>query len=202
MPGPTPITSDFRLTFQYTADLLPHKSQHYLTCNPSGDASGYDTAPRSGFSPVGVSTLETEFFTRIAPFYDPTWCTFDTWTLDIRIGTIWNFVASGVTAVVPTGSGTFEKANQLCVSGKDLQSKNLPRYIYEGLFGTAAKINSPAAGSASFKALINYWYNTQGTATDISAYAWFSSRNNQIPVRWLAGVIDTNEKLRRIRNIK
>jgi len=190
------------VTFKYTVAQLQHKAEHYLNVNPSGEASGYDTQPWTGFAPVGVSTLEAEFFAKIAPFYKSTDTTFDSWELWNRTGTIWNFVSGGAASVGPSGAGAAQAANGYCISGKMNGGRRMNRFIYEGSFGTAQKVSSYAGISAASQALVDYYFNPGNTAVDASAFAWFSSKDEWNPTRWLAVVIDTNEKLRRVRGLK
>jgi len=202
MSGPTPITADWRLTFLYTVSLFQHKIRHYLDVVASADPTGYDTQPRGGFANAGVSTLEARYFTRLAPFYRTADATFDGYLLETRSGTTWVYVASGVATVAPSGSTPFERANQVCFSGRDSNNKALPRYLYEGAFGTATKLSSADALGANARALVNYYWNVDAGDDELDAYAWSFSRDQKYAQRWLAWVVDTNEKLRRLRRIK
>lgn len=199
---PTPITAAFRLIFRYTVASIVHKAQFYCQLAPSADPSGYSTNFRSGFSSVGVSTLADRFFTVIAPFYKPSDTSFDSWELLQRSGTVFVHVSSGVPTVVPSGSIPFQTANQYCIAGKSLGNRNFPRYIYEGAFGTALKITSVAGLTSPARVLVNYYFDPDHGAVNTDAFVWSTARSGDFADRWLASVVDTNEKLRRVRRIK
>jgi hypothetical protein len=202
MSGPTTITATHRVTFFYTVAALQHKSQHYCHAVASGDSSGFDIDVRAGFSNVGFSLLPDEFFTMIAPFYKSTDTTFDKGILEERTGTTYVFKAQVNATVTPSGSAVAEPANGFCISGKSDDNRNFPKYIYEGAFGTVQKVSNIAGLSGASQELVNYFFNVLADAINKDAWAWEVSRANNLPLRWLAAVIDTNEKLRRIRHLK
>lgn len=200
--APTPLLATFRLIFRYTVAAVVHKAQFYLPTVPSLDISGYNTNPRGGFAGVGVSTLGNAFFTIIAPFYRPADTSFDSWELLERVGSVWAFRSAGAITVVPTGTIAYQPANQYCIAGKDTGNKNLPRYVYEGAFGTALKITSVGGLVSVARAMVNYHFDPDHGAINTDAFAWSYSRGLQYANRWLSSVVDTNEKLRRVRRIK
>lgn len=202
MPGPTPITSPYLVRFLYTVDHLQHKANFYCDLVPSGDSSGYNTVPRGGFSAVGISVACDQFFDLLAPFYDDADTTFDGFTIWQRVGTTYDFLSSGSTSVAGSATGAYEKANALCVAGRDIQNQFLPFYIYEGRFGVAFKGNSAGSLGSSVRALAGGIYNIDDDALDEEPWAWSHSRDQWFRKRWLSVVVDTNEKLRRERGLK
>lgn len=200
--APTPLTANWRVTFKYTVDNFTHKAQYYLETSLSADPSGFNTLPRPGFAPVGVSTLGDRFFGVIAPFYAPADTTFDSWELWGRSGTVFVFLSAGAISSIPTGTVAYQKANGYCVAGKDDDNKNMPHYMYEGAFGTALKVRSVAGLVSAARLYVNYHFNPDVVATDTDAYAWSESRGGALADRWLAAIVDTNESLRRKRGIK
>lgn len=199
---PTPITADYKLQMVYSVDSLQHKQQNYCDVVASADPSGWDLVHAFGGTNVGLQTAVDLFFTRIAPFYNTAWSSFDGWVLLGRTGTEFEYVDSGVTTVAPSGSNAMEKANGVCISGKDYHRENMPFYLYEGAFGSANKYTAVGALGASARALVNYVFNPDGTAAAAAAYYWRISRGKFPTKRWLAWITDTNEKLRRVRGIK
>jgi len=202
MSGPTPITAPYRLTFAYTVALFEHKARFYCDAHPSGDPSGFDVGVRAGFTDPGVSTLGERFFLRMAPFYNVASTSFNSWLLELRSGTVWVFASSGTITQAPTGAGSVELANQVAITGKATDNTNYPRYVYEGTFGTAAKFVAAGALNANARALANYYYDLDGADINTDAWAWALTRGGAFAQRWLAWVVDTNEKLRRERRIK
>jgi hypothetical protein len=202
MSGPTPITAPYRVIFKYTVDRLQHKKQSYLECSASADPSGFDTVPRTGFSPAGVSTLGERLFLRMAPFYDPAVTSFDSWQLEQRTGLSWIFISSGTITQVPTGSGGYEIANAVAITGNGGPNRRFNRFLYEGKFGSATRYTAPNSLASVARALVNHFWNIDGTCIDTDAWAWEVQRGNNFPVHWIAWVTDTNEKLRRLRRIK
>jgi len=200
--GPTPITAPYRLRLLYTTTLFQHACQGFCDVVASADPSGWDLEQVFGGSSIGLQTAVDLFFTKIAPFYNPSWAAFDGWVLEVRSGTQFFFVDSGVTSVVPTGASAFEIANGLTLSGKDDDQRNMPFFIYEGSFGSATKISAPGALGTPARALMNYVFNADATAAAASMYFWRQARSGAPAKRWLAWVTDTNEKLRRERRIK
>lgn len=202
MPGPTPLIADYRISMQYTCQGFQHKTRFFVGVSPSADPSGYDLVQTHSGANVPTTSAVTQFFTRLAPFYDPSWASFDGFLLEHRTGTTWNYLASGTTGVSPAATQPFEAANQLALTGKDSTNKNAPTYLYEGAFGRAFKGNSPGALGTALRALTNDVWNIDGTASANGAWHYKLSRGGNYMQRWLADVIDTNEKLRRVRRIK
>lgn len=202
MSGPTPIAAPYRLSFLYTVGTFQHKTRFFLNVDPSGDSSGFDTVPRSGYATVGLSIAVNTLYTLMAPFWANADTDFDFAVLEQRVGTTYVFVNNVTTTVTPTGTGAFQPANQTCFSGKSSAQRNAPVYFYEGIFGQANKISSPASLSGALAAMADALWNVFGTAADDSPYVWSVDRGNAVRKRFLAYVVDTNEKLRRIRRIK
>jgi hypothetical protein len=157
---------------------------------------------RPGFANAGVQDAVDAFFTLAAPFYNVDQTTFDGWLLESLDGGEYVFVAAGTTTAVPGTDADFEIANGLCLSGKESDNSFMPMYLYEGQFGRAFKYASPDSLASVLRALTNAVWNVDGTATDVDQYAWRRSRNGLFGQRWLADIVDTNEKLRRVRRIK
>ena len=199
--APTPVSAPNLLVARYTVAGFNHKAQMYCEAIPSADPSGYDLIGRPALGNVGFSTLADPFFTVIAPFYTLVDCTFNSIELWERIGGSYVFQASQVTAVTPTLGGFYQPAAGFDVVGKSQDQRNLHFYIYEGPFGITGKITNYAGASANVKGLIDYHFNTQGAAVATDAWNWRLSRGHWRPDRWLAGVIDSNQKLRRMRRI-
>lgn len=202
MTGPTPILATHKAVFKYTVGALQHKAQMYCNAIASLDPSGYDLVGRPGSTNVGFSTVVDPFYTAIAPFFTLADVTFDQAELWQRVGSTYVFVDAETTAVTPTLGGFFQPATGFDVVGKVTSNSTEHFYIYEGPFGIAAKITSYGGASANVKALINYLFNVAGGGFAYDAYSWRVSRGGFYAHRWLAGVIDTNEKLRRMRGIK
>lgn len=200
--APTPLTAPYRLVMKYTVNTFLHKQQNYVDVVPSGDPSGYDLLDQRGGSPIGLQTGVDAFFTKIAPFYNPAWSSFDGWLLEARVGTAFVFLAAGITTVVPTSAGNFEIANGLVITGKDDDNRIMPAMLYEGTFGGAVRVTAAAGLTVASRALMNYFFNPDGTAAATAAWFWRGSRSMVPAQRWIAWVVDTNEKLRRARRIK
>jgi hypothetical protein len=174
----------------------------YLSCTPSADASGYNTVARSGYAAVGVSTIVDPWFTKMKPFYDPPAATFDGFQLDANVAGAWVYVWSVATAVVPTGAAGYEKAFGVCIMGKSTDNKNMPVYLYEADLGLPTKFTDYASLGANAQALVNAVFNVAGGAANVDPVAWRKSRGSFYSQRWVSWVVDTNEKLRRVRRIK
>jgi hypothetical protein len=198
----TPLTVPNRLVFKYTVNGLQHVCQLYATLVGSGDATGYDAVARPAYVNPGCSGLCDAFFNAVKAFYKPANCSFDVMEGQIRVGTAWSFLFAVTPTVAPTGAGTPENAFGLVLAGKDVAHRNLPAMLYEGDFGSPAKFTAYAPRSAVEKALIDYFWNVGGGVGNTAAYVWRQSRGGQIPQRWISWVVDTNEKLRRVRGIK
>src|SRR5882724_1786548 len=119
--APQPVSAVFKITFRYTASTFIHACRFYCECVASGDASGNDVVHKAGATNQGVSTLDTAFFTAIAPFFNPANDSFNSMTLEQRLvpTQAWQYLYSKATAVVPTGANTPKPAMGLCLSGKD-----------------------------------------------------------------------------------
>lgn len=202
MPGPTPISASHRLTFLYTVNSFQHKNQNYCDAVASADPTGWSLRTRDGITLEGISNIQTAFFIRIAPFYDPADTSFDGWLLEVYFGGAYYFVAAGATTTVPTGGGLSNAAMGWDTTGKSSSQKTMHNYLYEGNFRFPNKVSGYTALNAAEKAVIDWSFDTQATGNAALAYAWRMSRGATFAVRWLAAVWDTNEKLRRLRGIK
>lgn len=202
MTGPTPIFATHKMVFKYTVAGMQHKAQMYCDAVASADPMGYDLVGRPAVGNVGVSTVIDPFFTAVANLFTLADTTFDVAELWKRVGTTYVFLASAVPTVSPALGGFYQPATGFDVVGKASSNSTFHFYVYEGPFGIATKITSYAGASANVKLLINYLFNAAGTATAVMAWNWRVSRGGFFAGRWLAGVIDTNEKLRRMRGIK
>ncbi len=202
MPGPTPLTALYRVTFKYTVSLFQHKTRMYINVVASGDPSGYNTVPRPAYPAVGVSLLADAFFLPLTPYFGNANSTFDGILLEHRDGTEWVPLWSGGTVRTPGFVGYGIAAMMYTVSGKDQINRAIPAYIYEGKNVGIDKLSSYTALDANAKALVDYFYDTTGALLGAAAYAWRISRGGSYASRWLALVFDTNEKLRRLRHIK
>lgn len=201
MPGPTPITATHKVIWHYTVDNLAHKQQMYCEAIPSADPSGFSLAVQSG-TPQGFSTVVDPYFTLLAPFFEAAVTGFSSAELWVRVGTIYSFLVSVTTTVAPSGTAAYNKAMGFDIVGKDADNKNLHAYIYEGAFGFSDKWVSLAGQPAGVVSLVNALLNATSTPAATAPWFWRQSRGGIYGKRWLAGVIDTNEKLRRIRGIK
>lgn len=202
MTGPTPIVATHKAIFRYTAGGLQHKAQMYCDAAPSADPSGYELAGRPLLGNPGFSTVVDPFFTAIANFFTLADCTFDAGELWERVGTSYHYLTTWVPTVSPALGGFVQFATGFDVVGKDVHNENIHFYIYEGPFGIATKITNYAGATTNVKNLIDYLFNVGGGAVLTDAWNWRQSRGDVPAKRWLAGVIDTNEKLRRVRRIK
>jgi hypothetical protein len=202
MPGPTPITASHRVTFLYTVAGLQHHQRNYCTAIASADPTGYDLVGVQIPGGVPLSTVADPLFTKLAPFYKNNNCTLDGLILEHRSGTTWIFDASTPTAAGPAvGSGNV-LASGFCLSGKDTTNQNFPVYFYEGIESGPVKSNSFGALSGAEQALIDAYWNTGGGGVAVDPWNWRLSRGTAHPQRWLALVVDSNEKLRRLRRLK
>jgi hypothetical protein len=200
--GPTPITATHLAVAHYTVGALAHKIQMYCDAVGSTDPSGFDLIGRASLGNVGFSTLADPLFTVLAPFFTAVDVVFQDLQLFVRVGTTYIPLYTQATTVTPSLGGFFQPATGFDVVGKDKNNRNFHFYIYEGPFGIATKIVSYAGASANVKGLIDYLFHVGNTAVATDAYNWRRSRGDKESDRWLAGVIDTNEKLRRLRGIK
>lgn len=202
MSGPTPISASHRLTFLYTVNSIQHKQQNYCDAVASGDPTGWSVRGRDLVTLEGISNIQTSFFLKIAPFYDPADTSFDGWKLEVYFGGAYLFAAAGVTTTVPTGGGLSNAAMGWDMSGKSTDSKNMHAYLYEGNFRFPTKISGYSSLNTAEKAVVDFFWDTQNTGSADKAYFWRMSRGATYSGRWLAAIWDTNEKLRRLRGIK
>jgi hypothetical protein len=199
---PGPLTPTFRLVFNYTVSNLAHKAQLYCDCVASGDVSGFDVHQRASLGDAAVSDVSDALWGYMAPFFKSTDTQFGSVIVQERTGTIWNFVGSYSTAVTPSGSTAFAPAFGFVVSMKSVGNQNMPFSMYEGPFGSPSKTISFGALSGAAQDLIDALTNTNGGAVSGDPYNWRLSRSGGYAGRWIAEIVDTNEKLRRIRGIK
>lgn len=197
-----PLTVGYRITFLYTIDGIQHRCHNYCELVSSGDSLGYNVVVRPGYSNAGLSGIISPFFNIFKSYLDPAVASFDGIEVHQRSGTNWVFLLAAATTVVPTGSSGYEKANGFCVSLKDTDNLRLPAYLFEGTFGSANKNTAYAGLGTGEKAIIDYFGAVGSAGFNVYAYAWRRSQNGKFVQRWLADVIDTNEKLRRLRGIK
>ncbi len=200
--GPTPITAPYRLRMLYTVDSFQHSQGNLCDVVASADPSGWDLVNDRGGSNIGLQDAVDEFFTRIAPFYDDAWAAFDGWVLESWVDPQYFYLDSGIVSISPSGSGAMEIANGLTISGKSTDQKNQPFMIYEGMFGSATKVNAAGALGSNARSLMNYVFNADVTAAPEAAWFWRVSRGNFPSKRWLAWITDTSETLRQARRIK
>jgi hypothetical protein len=198
---PTPITPLHRVTFKYTSLLLPHKQQAYCNAVPSGDSTGFDLEGRVALGNVGLSLIADAFFTTWAGAYKSSDSSFEGWELWERIGTNYVFVTGGGTSITPSGGAANSPAMGWCVSGKDVDNKEFPAYMYEGQFGGTQKFLSYPALNAFEKELADYYFAVGRAGTTTDAYNWRMARGAGRSARWLSHVIDSNQKLRRVRHL-
>jgi len=198
----TPLIPSFRLTFPYIVDGFAHAFHYYLLASPSVDASGYNTVSRSGFANTGVSTLPARVWTYISPYWKAADTTFGNAHLDRLTFGAWVPVWTEANAITPAGSAAREFAAGLTVFMKSTDNLKMPIVFYELPMGIPNKFISYASLDAVTKGIVDDYANHSGTAGVLSPYAWRVSRNATYTDRWLSVVTDTNEKLRRKRNIK
>lgn len=200
--APSPTVATDRLVFRYSITGVHHRQTCYFLAqaNPA-DPSGQDAVLRGGAGVRGVSTLCDPFFNAIKASFTPA-TSFDGMTLEQSLAGSWIPVYTQPTLVVGTAAGGDETANGVDIVGKDLAHRTIHAYLYEGVFGFANKFTSYAAMSATQKALVDYYFNVGGAAPFDSAWFWRRAKTSSYAQSWLSYVIDTNEKLRRIRGIK
>lgn len=199
--GPTPILATHRLSFKYTVLGFQHKQRNYCSAIPSSDPSGYDLICRSPFGNVGLSTLPDQAFLAWDPFFNSSTSTFDGADLEVYSGGEFIPIATATTVVTPSGVAADQPANGMVISGKDGVNKNMPVFLAEGLFGLPNKLSSYSAASTAQKLLIDYYYGVGNVPVAADAFAWRMSRGTGHAQRWLAFVVDSNQKLRRMRRI-
>jgi len=202
MSGPTPVTATHLAVANYTVDSFAHKLQMYCNANPSGDPSGFDLIGRPGVGNPGFSTVVDPLFGVLAPFYQASVTLFSGIELFEKIGANYVPVANVLTTVAATGTQTYSKAYVFDVVGKSPATRNMHTYLAEGAFGQSFKFTSLVGQPSSIIALINFFYRVSGTMLITDAANWRLSRGAVNTVRWVSGVNDTNEKLRRLRGIK
>lgn len=199
--GPTPITATHRVSFKYTVLGLPHKQRNYCAATPSADPTGYDITCRSPFGSVGFSLLPDQWALAVDPFFNSSTTTFDGADLEVYSAGEFIPIASASGVITPSGSAANQPANGMVISGKDGVNKNMPAFLAEGLFGLPNKLSSYAAATTAQKLLIDYFFGVGNTPVAEDAYAWRQSRGGGHAQRWLAFVVDSNQKLRRVRRI-
>jgi hypothetical protein len=202
MAGPTPITVSWRLTFKYTVRGFQHRAQHFLDVVTSADPSGYDAIGRVTLGNQGVSSLEGRFFTMIAPFYQASTCSFDGYLLEELVSGSWVYRFSDVASVAPSGSTIAQLAFGYGMFGKYEDNTRDNRYIYEVPLTAPNRYTAFGSLAAADQALVDYYFNVSGSPNSEDAWNWEMSRGSSRPQRWISVVIDTNEKLRRLRRIK
>lgn len=199
---PHPVSANNRVIFKYTVIGLQHKLQKYCEAISSADPSGFDLIGQNGLGAVGFSLVGDAIATAIAPFFKTGDVTFDACELWERSGTTFEFRATTAPTVGPSGTSRTVFAQQYGISGKNSANQPLNTYLYETGPSDPSKISSYATLGAADKALVDFFYNVGGGATNTSAWNWSQSRNIWAVDRWLAVIIDSNEKLRRVRGIK
>lgn len=199
---PSPLTATHRLTVNYTVVTFPHKMRLFCSLTPSGDSTGFDFVNIRGLANIAGSAVCDRWATVLGPFFSTTDTTFDSFIGEERVGTAFVPVFSHVTAIPPSGPGTAVAAADCDITGKDADNLPVHNYYFEGKDPVPLKRKSYAALVAAEKTLVDYFFNTGGVAAAADAWYWRTSRNQVNPVRWLAIVRDSNEKLRRLRKIK
>lgn len=201
MTGPTPLTAPARLSFRYTVLGEPHVCRAYCQYLGGVDPDTTLLLARSGGSNPTLTDTVDAFFAVVAPFYNPSWATFDGFLLENRVDTEFVYQLGGSTTVAPTGAGTPTPATGWCVSGKSSDNRNMPAYLFEGNFRILGKVSGYSSLNTAEKAVNDYFFRIGGTPLDTDAYNWRKSRGEFYAVRWLASVWDSNQKLRRTRRI-
>jgi hypothetical protein len=195
------LTAPYRVRFLYTVQTLQHKLACYCDVQASADPTGYDLKVRPGFTALGLSVAVDTFFGPFHDFFNPSTTSFDGALLEKRNGTSWEFVATVPTTVAVDGTPAVNLAIGACFSGKDALNRRILCYMFEGAFGLPNKLTSYAALNSSNKAIVDLFFNIGAVADGSYPYAWRTSQDGQYATRWLAQVIDTNQKLRRLRRI-
>lgn len=200
MPGPTPISATHRISVSYTVSLFTHTQRHLCDAVVGSGASGFDLLPRPGFSAVDVDAAAQALGNRMGPFL-PAGSAFAGYVLEELVSGEYIPQFSGsISAAV--GVGTFRPAFGYVIVGKSSDNRTVQIPTYEGDYGTPTKVSNYASLAPADKLYVDFFFNVTGTAGDTWAYNWKRSRGDLFMRRWLAIVIDSNEKLRRKRHIK
>lgn len=196
------LLAEYKLTFRYTVSGFQHALNVLCDVVSSADPSGYDLLHQAGTVNCPVSAADVGVFTMMAPFYDPADASFDDVTLWHLVGGSYVYVYAYATAQVPTGSSGFDASMGICLSGKDQHNRRFPVYLYEGAFGLSHKDTSYAALNTANKNLIDVFWNVGGSFDHFYPWSYRLTRDSTGHTgRWLANVIDSNQKLRRARRI-
>lgn len=198
---PAPISATHRVSFKYTVLGFQHKQRNYCHAIPSADPSGFDIVAPAPYGNVGFSLIPDQAFIAWNAFFNSATSTYDGADLEVRVGTAFIPIASATTVVTPAGSAPDQQANMFAITGKDGVNRNMPVFLYEGLFGLPNKLRSYSAMTAGQKALVDYYFGVGNTPVALDAFAWRQSRVGGHAQRWLAFVVDSNQKLRRMRRI-
>ncbi len=200
--GPTPQVATFKLVWNYTSLSLPHKLQCYLDCSSSGDPSGHDAVMRGAFVPTGVSTLVDPMWTVLGPFYHSADTSFGSTVLYQLVTGAWVPLWSATTTVTPSSTPINRAANQNCIAMKTTDNKHLKMFFYEANYIGVGKAISLGALTSPERAIVDYFAGTGVTPLNTDAWAWRVNKGKTYASRWLALVIDYNDKLRRMRGLR
>lgn len=198
---PTPLAAEFRLTFNYTVNSFPHKCRLFLGCTTGGSPSGYTTAPVNGGTAHEISLLADPFWTAIAGFYG-SGASFNTMQLEEFVSNQWIVRYTKTTTVTPSNVSPCANGWGLDFTGKTDDNGTIHFYLYEHSVSIAGKIVSYASLGAVGQGLADYLFNTGSAAGTYAAWFWSFSRGAIPRNHWVADIIDTNEKLRRMRKMK
>jgi hypothetical protein len=202
--GPTSITAPYKLVFEYLNTPLPHKVQMYLPAVTAGSASGWQTVPRPTFSAVDMFVAIDAFWTKLGADMFAASVTFGQTIFQQRVGTTYIDVFSYSTAVTPSGSFASGAAWGTQISMVDVTNKRCPVYIGENENNAPSKATTPTGVGTGTppRALCDFFCGTGASIADSDAYVWRVSRSNAYVASFKSYVVDTNEKYRRLRNLK
>lgn len=199
---PTPLTATYRIEFRYTVDSFTHKAHMFTKVVASADASGFDTVARAGFTNQGISTVMDNFGVKWPGFYHNANASLDSAVLQHLASGSWLDVYTRILAITGTSANPTQQASGGTWMGKTTTNKKLPFFMYEGIEAGTFKYSSPATMATYRLAMASYLFNTDGLAVDANAWAWRVGRDNTYADHFVSYVVDSNEKLRRIRRLK
>ena len=196
------LTAPYKLVYKYTVSLLQHKTTMFCDVVPATAFADNLITCRPGKTGMEAGGALDAYFTMLAPFFMPSISSFDGGELWVRSGTEWIFVNAGTTTVVGSAESGPDLAMGGCIMGKDALNRRMSTYVFEGIVGLTQKLTNYSTMANSYKALAAGFFNANGAAGGHDPYWYRTSADGEFAQRWLSIVVDSNEKLRRIRHIK
>lgn len=198
MPGPTPISAPYRVTFNYTVDGLSHNMRQYCDAQPDIlDSTGWALVGHSLLGNPGLSVAAQAVWALLQPMYEAVVASFNGAVLEQRVGVAYVPIASYFTGSTPTNTGYNKAAqNTFFFYGP---SRNIHKLVlFENAFGAPVKVTSLGGLPADLLAIVNSCSSPSG-AFDIGN--WAMDRAGQTGMTWVSYVSSLNRKVRRRRGL-